>query len=78
MLGNAHLSGVVVFPSFHTIMGLVIATSLHGTRAAPLVAAAGVATIVSAVPIGGHYLVAILAAVAVWAAMMRIGIVRPR
>ena len=73
VLGTAHLSGVAVFPSFHTIMGLVIATSLHGTRFAPVGALAGVATIVSAVPIGGHYIVDILAAVAVWAATMKLG-----
>lgn len=77
VLGTAHLSGVAVFPSFHTIMGLVIATSLQGTRFAPVGALAGVATIVSAVPIGGHYIVDILAAVAVWAATMKLGTSRP-
>jgi len=72
-LGAAHLSGVAVFPSFHVVMGLVIATSLHGTRLAPLGLFAGAATIVSAVPIGGHYMVDVFAAVLLWAGLMRVG-----
>lgn len=72
-LGAAHLSGVAVFPSFHVVMGLVVATSLHGTRLAPFGLVAGAATIVSAVPIGSHYMVDLFAAVLLWAALMRVG-----
>jgi membrane-associated phospholipid phosphatase len=73
LVDNAHLTGVAVFPSFHTIMGLIIATSLHGTRLAPVAVAFGAATIVSAVPIGGHYIIDIVGGILVWGLAMWIG-----
>lgn len=69
---NAHLSGVAVFPSFHTVMGLVIATSLRGTRFHLAGAAFGAATIVSTVPMGGHYVSDVIAGILVWAAAMKL------
>lgn len=70
VVSNDHLSGVAVFPSFHTVMGLVIATSLKGSKLSPLAFVFGIATVISAVPIGGHYVSDVLAGVAVWAFMM--------
>lgn len=72
LIDNAHLSGVAVFPSFHTIMGLIIATSLHGSRFGPLGILLGAVTLVSTVPIGGHYVVDVAAGVVVWAGLMRL------
>jgi hypothetical protein len=70
IINNAHLSGVAVFPSFHTVMGLIIATSLYGTRFAPVATAFGAAVIISAIPIGGHYVVDLFAGCLVWVLWM--------
>lgn len=70
IVGNANLSGVGVFPSFHTVMGLIIATALRGTRFHLAGAAFGAATIVSTVPMGGHYVSDVIAGILVWAAAM--------
>ena len=64
-----HFDGVVSFPSFHAAMTLMTAYALRGMRW--LFAAACVwagLTLISTVPIGGHYAVDILAGAAVWAA----------
>lgn len=70
--GNGHISGVGVFPSFHTIMGLVIATGLRGTRFHLAGAIFGVATIVATIPIGGHYVTDLLGGIAIWALIMKL------
>lgn len=72
VVSNTHLSGVAVFPSFHTVMGLIIATSLKGTKLFPLGFMFGIATIISAIPIGGHYVTDVLGGVIVWVVMMRL------
>ncbi|MEE4453152.1 phosphatase PAP2 family protein [Novosphingobium resinovorum] len=68
--GNAHISGVGVFPSFHTIMGLVIATGLRGTRFHLAGAAFGIATIVATIPMGSHYVTDIVGGTVIWALAM--------
>lgn len=63
----ADMGGVVAFPSFHTVLALLITQSLHGTRwrwAAVLVSAT---IILAAMPMGGHYAVDLLAGWLVWA-----------
>ena len=69
VVSNAHLSGVAVFPSFHMVMGLTIATSLRGTRLHGLAAAFGILVMISAIPIGGHYVVDLIAGSVVWVIM---------
>jgi hypothetical protein len=68
--GNGHISGVGVFPSFHTIMGLVIATGLRGTRFHLAGAIFGVATIVATIPMGSHYITDVLGGTMIWAMAM--------
>ena len=64
----ADMNGIVVFPSFHTVMALVI---LQGFVASPLRWAAVLwcaLTIVSTVPMGGHYVIDLAGGFVVWAA----------
>ena len=62
------LSGVVSFPSFHTVMGLI---TLAMWRKRPmmlaLVSAWFLPMLAATIPVGGHYLVDVLAGVALWA-----------
>jgi len=64
-----HFDGVVVFPSFHTAMALMTAYALRHVRwlFVPACVWSGL-TLVSTIPMGGHYAVDILAGAAVWAA----------
>jgi membrane-associated phospholipid phosphatase len=64
----ADINGIVCFPSFHTVMALLILQGL--TRSPIRLAAAGWAalTIVSTVPIGGHYVTDLAGGVLVWMA----------
>lgn len=63
------LNGVVTFPSFHTVMGLIV---LAMCRKQPLLFAAAAAwfflMIASTLPLGGHYFVDLLGGFAVWTA----------
>jgi len=74
MLRNGSLSvidlaattGVVSFPSFHTILGIVTVYSLRDTRwLFGAVAAVNGTMIVATMPVGGHHLADVLAGVAV-------------
>jgi hypothetical protein len=62
----ADMNGVVCFPSFHTVMALVILQGFAGTRLKWFAAAWSALTIVSTVPMGGHYVVDLVAGGAVW------------
>lgn len=67
------LEGVVTFPSFHVIMGLIVAWALRGnglTTAVAVVWCAAVA--ISTVPIGGHYVTDLIAGSILWAVCVRI------
>lgn len=64
--GLADMSGLVTFPSFHTVLGLLLAQALAETRLAWLGVAASSAVIVSTIPIGGHYVTDILAGTLIW------------
>jgi membrane-associated phospholipid phosphatase len=62
------LSGVISFPSFHTVMGL-ITLAMWRKRPAMLALASAwfLPMLASTVPVGGHYVVDVLAGAAVWA-----------
>ena len=66
------MQGVVAFPSFHTVMALVVmqACSASGLRWPAL--AWSVLTIVSTIPMGGHYVVDLAAGFIVWLAAVRL------
>jgi hypothetical protein len=67
VLSFNRISGVVTFPSFHTVCAILVAQAWRGTRVAgPLATLLAGAIIFSCVPIGGHYLVDLLAGAAVW------------
>lgn len=69
----AQTEGLVTFPSFHTAAALVIPLALRGYGILTGLAwACAVAVLVSTVPIGGHYLVDVLAGAAVTLAMSRV------
>lgn len=61
-----HLEGVVTFPSYHAIMALLVANAWRGLPGASLVKVWGALVIVSAVPIGGHYVIDLVAGGALW------------
>jgi membrane-associated phospholipid phosphatase len=66
------LNGIVCFPSFHTVMALAI---LQGFANSPLKWAAllwSALTIVSTVPMGGHYVIDLAGGVLVWIVACRL------
>jgi hypothetical protein len=66
------MNGIVCFPSFHTVMALVI---LQGFANSPLKWAAllwSALTIVSTVPMGGHYVIDLGGGVLVWIVASRL------
>lgn len=64
------ISGVITFPSFHTVCALLIAQAWHGVRVAgPMTKLLTGAIIFSCVPMGGHYLVDLAAGAAIWFAV---------
>jgi len=66
MLGNATMDGIITMPSFHAAGAVVLGCA--GWRAGRLrwpLTALNAAMLVSAVPVGGHYLVDVIAGVAV-------------
>ena len=64
----SEMSGLVTFPSFHTVLALLAAQALAETRWRWLGAAWAVVVIVSTIPIGGHYVTDLIAGFAIWAA----------
>jgi hypothetical protein len=58
--------GVIVFPSFHCCMGLLVVLALRGIPVLAIAGlCAGVAIIVSTIPFGGHYVVDLVGGAAV-------------
>lgn len=67
LLDVRKLEGVVTFPSFHMVMALIVAHAFRSTGAVGWVAGAWCALVaVSTVPIGGHYVIDLLAGTVVW------------
>lgn len=60
------MNGIVCFPSFHTVMALVIVQGFAATRLKWLAVPWGALTIVSTVPMGGHYVVDLAGGSLVW------------
>lgn len=59
--------GVVTFPSFHTVMALIVAHALRGARfLGPAVYGWAGLLIASTIPIGGHYVVDVLGGATLW------------
>jgi hypothetical protein len=62
--------GVIVFPSFHCCMGLLVVLAMRGIPVlGPIALGLGVAIIVSTIPFGGHYVVDLAGGAAVLLAM---------
>lgn len=67
VLSTGHVSAVVTFPSFHTVCALLLAQAWHGIRiVGPLIKVLAVLIVFSCMPIGGHYLIDLIAGAAVW------------
>jgi membrane-associated phospholipid phosphatase len=63
------LQGVVTFPSFHTIMGLILLAVCRGSMLLVIPAAAWFLLMMGAtVPLGGHYVVDLVGGAVTWAA----------
>jgi membrane-associated phospholipid phosphatase len=62
------LAGIVVFPSFHTVMALIILQGFAASRMRWLALIVCSLTIVSTVPMGGHYVVDLIGGFLVWLA----------
>lgn len=81
VLSFDRVSGVITFPSFHTVCALLIAQAWDGSRIGGLAKVLTGAIILSCVPMGGHYLVDLIAGAAVWwvvtLAVDRLGKPRP-
>jgi membrane-associated phospholipid phosphatase len=70
------LNGVLTFPSFHTCMALMTAFAFRGMRALGWAMVGWNALVViSTVPIGGHYMIDLLAGGALWA--LFVAVLRP-
>jgi membrane-associated phospholipid phosphatase len=68
ILTLAAIDGVVSFPSFHTVMGLItVALWRHSPVAFGLATAWFVQMMIGTLPLGGHYFVDLLGGAAVWA-----------
>jgi membrane-associated phospholipid phosphatase len=62
------VQGVVSFPSFHTMLGILVTYALRDTRLLFVaVAAINAVMIVSTLPVGGHYLADVIAGAAICA-----------
>jgi hypothetical protein len=73
VLDPSHFDGVVVFPSFHTAMALLTVYALWETPILRVAAVAlGGAVLLSVVPIGGHYVWDVVAAVVLFAGALPI------
>ena len=68
VLTLAAIDGVVSFPSFHTVMGLItVALWRHSPVAFGLATAWFLQMMIGTIPLGGHYFVDLLGGAAVWA-----------
>lgn len=67
ILRVADISGLVTFPSFHTVLALIATQALAATRIRWIAVAWTATVIVSTIPIGGHYAVDVVAGAAIWA-----------
>ena len=68
MIVIEHLSGVVTFPSFHAVMACMIGSAFQGFRwMSALVWIWSSVMVFSAIPIGGHYAIDLVAGAALWA-----------
>ena len=56
-----HLKGIVSFPSFHTVLGILFIYAFRGTYLSAIAIAINLLMIVSALSVGSHYLTDILA-----------------
>ncbi|MDN3645613.1 phosphatase PAP2 family protein [Pontixanthobacter aestiaquae] len=74
VVGLADLNGVVVFPSFHTVLGLLATQALWNTKARWPAIIWSAAVIVSTVPMGGHYAVDLAAGISVWIVSCKIAL----
>lgn len=63
----SEMSGLVTFPSFHTVLALMATQALAHTRWRFIGIAFTAAVIVSTIPIGGHYVTDLAAGFAIWA-----------
>lgn len=64
------LEGVVVFPSFHAGMALIVAHALLGVRGLGIAAAIyAAAVVIATLPMGGHYLIDIVTTFALFAVL---------
>lgn len=74
LIDPMHPKGLVTFPSFHTAMALMTAAAWRTDRylRGPMIVW-NAAVILSAVPIGGHYIIDIAAGAAVWFVIFRFG-----
>lgn len=66
------MNGIVCFPSFHTVMALVILQSFAHSPLKWLALPWSVLTIVSTVPMGGHYVIDLAGGVLVWLVACRL------
>lgn len=66
ILRLADMSGLVTFPSFHTVLALLATQALSHTRLRWLGVGWTATVIVSTIPIGGHYVADLAAGFVVW------------
>lgn len=66
LVGLADLNGVVVFPSFHTVLALLATQALWNSPARWPAVFWTAMVIISTIPMGGHYVVDLAAGVTVW------------
>jgi membrane-associated phospholipid phosphatase len=66
MIDMSAAQGIVSFPSFHTVLGIITAYALRGTRwlFVPILLLNAV-MIVSTLPVGGHHLADVIAGAAI-------------
>ena len=68
VLRLADMGGVVAFPSFHTVLALLITQALGTSRLWPLALVWTAGIILAAIPMGGHYVVDLAGGFAIWLA----------
>ena len=68
VLRLSDMTGLVTFPSFHTVLAMLVVHALADTRFRWLGVAWTATVIVSTIPIGGHYVTDLAAGFAIWAA----------
>jgi membrane-associated phospholipid phosphatase len=72
LVRRADMNGIVCFPSFHTVMALAILQGFANSRLKWVALPWSALTIVSTVPMGGHYVVDLAGGVMVWIAACRL------